>query len=330
MNQLATRSTAVFAAMTAVIILAFATVMTTGLTAFAEEPEASCPDGGYNPTPIAVEITTVPISVESTADDYFVLHVRHDVDGTNVDLPVLVKKGEAGTTELAENVETLPAERYRLEKYLIDDPADVDGDCTDDITELDSLGSMNPVNPATPIANTDGAVAIPDPETLEAVSKVFRGKSYAKFLMFGMDTDRPSIYFINTQTHTQHQHFLDAIGVQQGSQTEMAIGEVIYDPERVAPDGSSGVYYFWSRFYRSFDLTERLHTTLAASIVKDGEKVYHCGGGIVYHRHDEKGLNWEPGGIRSGAGVRSSGVSQESTGSSDTWEAALCRLCLRR
>ena len=64
--------------------------------------------------------------------------------------------------------------------------------------------------------------------------------------------------------------------------------------------------------------------------VKGGEKVFHCGGGIVYHRHDEKGLNWEPGGIRSGAGVRSSGVSQESTGSSDTWEAALCRLCLRR
>ena len=64
--------------------------------------------------------------------------------------------------------------------------------------------------------------------------------------------------------------------------------------------------------------------------VKGGEKVHHCGGGIVYHRHDEKGLNWEPGGIRSGAGVRSSGVSQESTGSSDTWEAALCRLCLRR
>ena len=67
-----------------------------------------------------------------------------------------------------------------------------------------------------------------------------------------------------------------------------------------------------------------------AQSVKGGEKVYHCGGGIEYHRHDEKGLNWEPGGIRSGAGVRSSGVSQESTGSSDTWEAALCRLCLRR
>ncbi len=81
-------------------------------------------------------------------------------------------------------------------------------------------------------------------------------------------------------------------------------------------------------------LAERLEVhsidAIGRRLVKGGEKVYHCGGGIVYHRHDEKGLNWEPGGIRSGAGVRSSGVSQESTGSSDTWEAALCRLCLRR
>ena len=52
--------------------------------------------------------------------------------------------------------------------------------------------------------------------------------------------------------------------------------------------------------------------------VKGGDKVFHRGGGIVYHQHDEKELNWEPGGVRSGAGVRSSGVSQESSGSSET------------
>ncbi len=55
------------------------------------------------------------------------------------------------------------------------------------------------------------------------------------------------------------------------------------------------------------------------TIVKGGDKVSHCGGGIVYHRHDEKELNWEPGGVRSGAGVRRSGLSQESSGSSETW-----------
>ena len=79
-----------------------------------------------------------------------------------------------------------------------------------------------------------------------------------------------------------------------------------------------------------FTLTITDDTVIHNPPVKGGEKACHCGGGIVYRRHDEKGLNWEPGGIRSGAGVRSSGVSQESTGSSDTWEAALCRLCLRR
>ena len=48
----------------------------------------------------------------------------------------------------------------------------------------------------------------------------------------------------------------------------------------------------------------------------------------MYRRHDEKGLNWEPGGVRSGAGVCSSGVSQDSSGSSETREAAFCRLTL--
>ena len=42
----------------------------------------------------------------------------------------------------------------------------------------------------------------------------------------------------------------------------------------------------------------------------------------MYHPHDEKELNWEPGGVRSGAGVRRSGLSQESSGSSETWEEA--------
>ena len=50
----------------------------------------------------------------------------------------------------------------------------------------------------------------------------------------------------------------------------------------------------------------------------------------MYHRHDEKELNWEPGGVRSGAGVRRSGLSQESSGPSETWWAARCRLRLRR
>ena len=64
-------------------------------------------------------------------------------------------------------------------------------------------------------------------------------------------------------------------------------------------------------------------TGFARKIVKGGEKVYHRGGGIVYHQHDGEEPNWEPVGVRSGAGNRSSGVSQDWSGSSETWEAAL-------
>ena len=55
-----------------------------------------------------------------------------------------------------------------------------------------------------------------------------------------------------------------------------------------------------------------------------------CGGAKVSHWHDEKEPSWEPVGVRPGAGVPSSGVSQESSGSSEIWEAVFSRLCRRR
>ena len=82
--------------------------------------------GGNARAQVPVPVTAVPVVVESTTEEYFVLYVRHDLDGTEVEIPVLVKRGEAGTTTLAENIEALPAERYRVEKYLVAAPADID------------------------------------------------------------------------------------------------------------------------------------------------------------------------------------------------------------
>ena len=167
--------------------------------------------GGYNPTPTAVAVTAVPIVVESTAEEYFVLYVEHNLDGATVEIPVLVKRGAAGTTTLAENVAALPKERYRVEKYLI---ADVDGDCVDDITELDNLGSMNPVNPAAAIELSDGAVVLPDRETVETLSfEDSSGTLFLKFLLIDMDTDRPLVYFQNTERVRPHIAILDAVGL---------------------------------------------------------------------------------------------------------------------
>ena len=234
-----------------------------GVAVQAKDAQAeTCTDPA--PPPSAVDVTAVPIVVESTTSDYFVLYVSHDVDGTESELPVLVKQGAAGTTTLAENVEALPAERYRVEKYLTADPADVDGDCIDDITELGDPVGMSPVNPAVAIDINDGALAVPGNQTYEALAV----GGYFKFGLIGMDTDRPSAYFINAKTHPTHQTFLDDRSINR---QRVILGTIAYNQNRFAPDGSQGVYHYSlntlpSRYSFSFSLMERAHTLLAASM----------------------------------------------------------------
>ena len=256
----AAAATRILLALTAPLLIMPASAQAQG-----NDPVEPCPGGGYNPTPAAVAVTAVPIVVESTTADYFVLYVSHDVDAdTTVDIPVLVKRGEAGTTTLAENVEPLPKERYRVEKYLITDPADVDGDCIDDIAELADPIGMNPVNPAAAIALSNGAVAVPDHATFETLSY---SAVYVKFLLFALDTDRPRIYFVNTKTHDSHNDFLAAVGLQRSQ--DMLTGSLDYHPDLVAPDGSRGLYsyrLFPFSSYHPFSLVARSYTVLAASM----------------------------------------------------------------
>ena len=225
----------------------------------------ACPDRDTEPTPQSVEVTAVPIVVTSTTAEYFVLYVSHDVDGTELEIPVLLKRGEAGTTTLAENVEALPKERYRVEKYLIADPADIDGDCIDDITELDSLGSMNPYNPAPALETSDGAVAIQDQATFELYAHAAsHGNLILKYIIFAMDSGRPSVYFQNTKTYPHHVEFLEAIGLTEPT---VSRGVIVYDPALVTPDGRPGVYYYPNnRASNSFGEAALIHTVTAASM----------------------------------------------------------------
>ena len=246
------------------VLLALATLLTAPMPIQAAGNAQLEPCPAEAPVPTAVAVTAVPIVVESTTDEYFVLYVTFDVDGTELRFPVAVTPGAAGTTTLAENVEALPKERYRVEKYLIADPADVDGDCIDDITELNDLGALNPVNPAADVPLNDGAVAVPDTHTYDALAI----GGYFKFALLGMDTDRPSVYFINANTHPTHQTFLDDRHINR---QRVILGTIAYRQNRLAPDGSQGVYLYSlntlpSRYSFSFSLMERTHTLLAASM----------------------------------------------------------------
>ena len=218
-------------------------------------PHDMCLEIGSAPTPTAVEVEAVPIVVDSTTQEYFVLFVRPDRDPDR-EIPVSVTLGQNGTTRLTEQLSPLSKDHYRVEKYLIADPADVDSDCIDDVTELaDALG-MNPLNPAPAIPFNDGAVSIPDRETFEALSyqgrdvyddKHLTDLEFVKFYLVDMDTDYPRVYFMNTETHRIHYRFVSALNdLFWTSEPRVGVmkGEIIYHPNVVAPDGSLGVYRF--------------------------------------------------------------------------------------
>ena len=173
-------------------------------------------------------------------------------------------RGAAGTTTITENVRALPAGRYRLEKYLIADPADIDGDCIDDLTD------SNPVNPVASIAQTHGAVIVSDRAMFEALT--IEGNT--KIILTGLKSTRPSVYFMNVATHSTHTSFMNALGIESG--IDVTTGNLTYSPSLVAPDGSSGLYYFHLNQSWTFASMERIYTLVAASapILDDNLALY--------------------------------------------------------
>ena len=182
----------------------------------------ACPGAGTPPTPVAVPVTAVPITVASTTADYFVLYVKHDLGGGDMrDLPVSVTVGEAGTTTLDWPVTGLPASRYRVEKYSVASPADVDGDCTDDLTEL--LGDAtttpatppdNPVNPAVALdLETVGLNMLSTEAEWVAIEWTTPGHEYGKLMLHDLDHDRPAVHFQNANRISAHPQFAQTLGI---------------------------------------------------------------------------------------------------------------------
>ena len=268
--------------------------------------EDTCPGADSAPTPTAVEVEAVPIVVESTTDEYFVLYVRHDLDAdTTFEVPVGVTLGQDGATTLTESLEALPKERYRVEKYLVSDPADVDGDCIDDITELADPVGMNPVNPVPAMSFDDGAAAIPNRQTyvslaykgeIGAIDRHLAGLEAVKFHMVDMNTDRPSVYFMNTKTYQRHDDFQAAVGLEvnplHGHET--MVGEMVYHPKAVAPDGSLGVYRFQFEANDVYSFKEMSYafTVLAASmpLMEDNLAYYPMWSKAVARYHEDQSL----------------------------------------
>ena len=240
-------------------------------------PPGDCPGSSYDPAPVdvavgaaSVLVDSTAIAVDSTTDDYFVLYVRPDLDSER-EVVASVTVGQDGTTVLTEPLSPLPREHYRVEKYLVADPADVDGDCTDDIAELQDPVGMNPVNPAPAVPFDDGVVAVPDRGTFETIIAGTRVNNPnlqdLPFLIFGHETDRPAVYFSNTETHYGFIYRNQLIANWRYWEGRL-FGEIVYHPDVLAPNGELGVYVysFGAGHVPDFATVALAHEVLAASM----------------------------------------------------------------
>ncbi len=240
-----------------------------------------CETGYVAPTPVLVAVTETPIVVNSTTTDYFVLYVeRPNPDNPRRHIPISVTRGEAGTTTLEDSLRTLSPDKYRVEKYQVAQPGDLDGDCLDDITELDALGVRNPINPnkATTVVTTRAAFLSRDAfeemsNRQEANTPGFEnldGLEHVKFMILGEFGANPSIYFIDSNDLQWHKALireLRNLGAPEGHLLVAMKGNLVYHPNVIAPDGSLGMYRFsYNIGSGGFSRTANLYQLLASAM----------------------------------------------------------------
>ena len=217
----------------------------------------------------------IRVQIESSAANYYGLFVRPDHQ-TGDEWLVSLTPGQEGSTILTEPLAAFSADNYRVVQYANSSPADSDGDGIDDLQEIQDLGTLSPLNSAFAIAINDGAAAIPDRSLFETLS--YQGLDvlidvhltnleFVKFHLLGMDTDQPSVYFMNTDTHRAHRRFANTIGIPNAGAGQMR-GEIVYHADIVAASGVTGVYRFEfePNDSYSFELVQAAYEVLAANM----------------------------------------------------------------
>ena len=99
-----------------------------------------------------------------------------------------------------------------------------------------------------------------------------------RFLMFDLDTDRPQVYYLDSSVlrGDTHLHYLRALELESIDEDEVFTGNITYDPDLTAPDGSPRNCHYEIRrgkWFLSPEAMLRFHTALAASMSVPGSNL---------------------------------------------------------
>lgn len=213
------------------------------------------------------------LEIEGSSDKYYVLTARHEPN-LNYESVTSITMGVDGNMIVSEPLAGYPLQNYKITEHSISDPDDIDGDGIDDITEFNSMPTNAPLNNASSIPFNDGTTAINNAETFASLAveedvpwaPFLNGQQFVKFGILDRDTDRPKVYFINSNTHFIHADFFDAINANVNG--DDGSGEIVFNPNDILPNGAIGSYSFNFSFgeAKSFAATQRTFELLVASM----------------------------------------------------------------
>ena len=164
------------------------------------------------------------LTVPSRADAYYVLYRSSDLTFRGGGDPVAAALGNTGPLTFHPSKAVRGARYFRVAEIDFDSPGDIDDDGIDDLTELELAGASAPLNAASTIDLVDGALMIPDLETLNTLSVNANippdapgdsviVRNLVKFMASIPARGPGMLHFINTDTHQGHTGFVEATGM---------------------------------------------------------------------------------------------------------------------
>ena len=190
------------------------------------------------------------ITVESQPENYYVLYHKES-DEAEFTYPIDMRLGEAGTTELLDNLSAAEIDQYQVITFPIDAPGDVDGDGESDISEFQQLGQRSPFNPAPAVDINDGLSYIADTAVMEELSFLrdidilgarLNELQTVKFYVLDGDKDLPRLYFLNSKVNISHADFASSTQIELSGQ--ILTGQISFHPDILSTNGTLGAYRF--------------------------------------------------------------------------------------
>ena len=230
----------------------------------------------------------VRIEVPSAADLYHVLYYRPDPDAAATEYAVALHMGAAGSVTLSEPLRIGRTGAYRVVTFRRNAPGDIDGDGTDDLTELtrEDENKRAPFNRRAPFDIRHGAVAIPDLALFQELS--WSGSNpllsrddphlldleFIRFVILDLAGEQTEVFFSNTNNHLWHFNLLEAVlGTKEAvhdaySRRNALRGDIVYHPHIRGPNGDVGVFRFHFQPGDSypFELVAQVHEALAVNM----------------------------------------------------------------